>query len=72
MIKNKKITNKWWYEEIAEDYLSNNMSSYIIRIKRYGLMPLLECAVWIVTPFCIRCYAGKIRRGIKSLDWSKK
>jgi len=65
MISSSKITEKWWYEEIAEEYLSNHMNSYRIRIKKYGIFPLVECAVWLITPFCIRCYAGIIRQKLK-------
>ena len=61
----KKITEKWWYEEIAGKYLSNNMNSYRIRIKKYGIRPAIECAIWLITPFCIRCYAGIIRQKFK-------
>lgn len=61
-ISKGEITNKWWFEEIGGEYLSGNMNSYVTRIKRYGLMPLLECCVWLIMPFCIRCYAGILRR----------
>lgn len=64
-VSSGEVTGKWWFEEIANEYLSCNMNSYIIRIKRYGIMPLIECGVWLVTPFCIRCYAGIIRRRLK-------
>ena len=63
-ISKGKVTSKWWFEEIGGEYLSGNMNSYITRIKRYGLMPLLECCVWLITPFCIRCYLGILRRKI--------
>lgn len=55
------INNRWWYSEIASDYLSDNMKSYMIRIKRYGLMHAIECAIWLITPFCLKCYFGLIR-----------
>jgi poly-gamma-glutamate capsule biosynthesis protein CapA/YwtB (metallophosphatase superfamily) len=61
---NKEITNKWWFEEIGEEYLIGNLNSYVTRIKKYGLMPFLECCVWLITPFCLKCYAGLIRRNI--------
>ena len=71
-IGSDKISEKWWYEEIAEEYLSNNMNSYIVRIKRYGIIPLMECAVWLITPFCIRCHMGNIRRKLKGSNRGKK
>lgn len=64
-ISSKKITEKWWYEEIAGKYLSSNMNSYRVRIKKYGVFPLIECFIWLITPFCIRCYAGIIRQKFK-------
>ncbi|WP_440946608.1 CapA family protein [Methanosarcina sp. T3] len=61
-----KITNKWWFEKIGEEYLVGNINSYIFRIKKYGLVPLLECFFWLFTPFCIRCYIGTLRLLIKN------
>lgn len=61
-ISEGEITSKWWFEEIGGEYLSGNMNSYVTRIKRYGLIPLLECCVWLIMPFCIRCYLGILRR----------
>jgi poly-gamma-glutamate synthesis protein (capsule biosynthesis protein) len=61
-VSSREVTSKWWFEEIANEYLSGNMNSYAIRIKRYGIVPIIECGIWLVTPFCIRCYAGIIRR----------
>lgn len=60
------ITNKWWFEKIGEEYLVGNVNSYIFRIKKYGLAPLLECFFWLFTPFCIRCYIGALRLLIKN------
>ncbi|TRZ52827.1 MAG: CapA family protein [Dehalococcoidia bacterium] len=65
-VSDGEMTNKWWFEEIAETYLSSNMNSYINKIKRYGFFHLLECIVWLATPFCIRCYAGIIRQRFKA------
>jgi len=64
-IINGTITWKWWFEEIAEEYLSGNMKSWIIRIKKYGVKHLLQCLLWLVSPFCIKCYMGVIRKRIK-------
>ena len=60
-IRNGGVTNKWWFEQIANEYLSGNLRSYTLRIRRHGIKPLLECALWLITPFCIRCYAGIVR-----------
>jgi len=56
------LTEKWWFEEIAKEYLSGNMKSWIIRIRRYGIRHLLQCIRWLVSPFCIKCYLGMLRR----------
>jgi len=60
------ITNKWWFEEIGEEYLIGNVNSYVTRIKKYGLIPLFECMIWLFTPFCIQCYIGILIKNIKS------
>lgn len=61
-----KITNKWWFEEIGEEYLIGNINSYVTRIKKYGLIPFFECMIWLLTPFCIQCYIGILIKNIKS------
>lgn len=63
-LNNQTLTSKWWYEEIAPIYLSNNLRSYKIRIKKYGIKPFMECMVWLMTPFCIHCYLGLMRKKI--------
>jgi len=40
-IKNGKVTNKWWFEEIANEYLSGNLRSSAVRIRKYGIRHLL-------------------------------
>ena len=66
-ISNGTITWKWWFEQIAGEYLSGNMKSWIIRIKKYGMKHLLQCLRWLASPFCIKCYLGIIRKRIKHL-----
>ena len=61
------VTERWWFEQIAWEYLSGNMKSFIVRIKRYGFMHFLQCIRWLLSPFCLRCYAAIIRRGIKRI-----
>jgi poly-gamma-glutamate capsule biosynthesis protein CapA/YwtB (metallophosphatase superfamily) len=60
-ITNGGVTKKWWFEEIAKEYLSGNLSSCAKRIKKYGIRSLLECCLWLITPFCIECYMAIIR-----------
>jgi len=71
-VSSGEVTSKWWFEKIANEYLLGNINSYITRIKRYGIVPLIECGIWLVTPFCIRCYAGIIRRRLKGVREVKR
>ena len=57
-----RFTRAQWFEEIAPVYMKMNIESYRYRIRRRGLLPLMEMGVWFFTPFCLRCYAGLIRR----------
>lgn len=66
-IKDDQITWGWWFERIAGEYLSGNMKSFIIRIKRYGVKHLLQCIKWLICPFCLCCYAGIIRLELNKL-----
>ncbi len=66
-INHGTITWGWWFEEIAQEYLSGNMKSYIIKIKRYGFRHFLQTIVWLVSPFCLICYGAIIRRRLRRL-----
>lgn len=63
-INNGTVTWRWWFEQIAGENLSGNMKSWIIRIKKYGVKHLLQCVLWLVSPFCIKCYLGIIRKRV--------
>ena len=56
------LTERWWFEKIAGEYLSSNMKSWIIRIKKYGIRHFLQCTKWLISPFCIKCWTGIILR----------
>jgi len=56
------LSEKWWFEEIAAEYLSGNTKSFIIRVKKYGVRHLLQGMIWLISPFCLRCYVAIIRR----------
>ncbi|NVL90061.1 MAG: CapA family protein [Desulfobacterales bacterium] len=64
-ISNGMLTWGWWLEQIAGEYLSGNMRSYIFRIKKYGASHFLQCVRWLISPFCIRCYVAIIKRRFK-------
>lgn len=70
-VSSRTITKSWWFEQIAEEYLSGNMNSYKYRIKNHGIFPLIECIVWLATPFNINCYLGIIRKRLKK-SWSEE
>ena len=70
-INNGTITWRWWFEQIAGEYLSDNMKSFIVRIKRYGFRHFLQCSIWLISPFCLRCYAGIIRQIAKRF-WGRR
>ncbi len=59
------LTERWWFEQIADEYLSGNMKSWIIRIKKYGIKHFLQCIKWLISPFVIRCYIGILTRKLK-------
>jgi len=59
------FTERWWFEEIAAEYLSGNMKSWIIRIKRYGIKHFFRCIKWLTSPFTIQCYAGFLSKKLK-------
>ena len=55
-----RVTHEFWFEQIGYEYLRGNMSSWIIRVKRYGIRHLLQCIKWLISLFVIRCYIGTI------------
>ena len=60
-----ELTGARWFEEIAPVYMRMNYESYRYRIRHNGPLPILEMMVWLVTPFCLKCYAGLIRRALR-------
>jgi len=64
-LRDGEITNKWWFGEICGEYLTGNIRNYKVRIRRYGIKHLLECMVWLISPFCLRCYAAIVRRKLR-------
>ena len=61
------VTEKWWFEQIAHEYLSGNMKSFVLRIKKYGFRHFLQCVRWLISPFSLKCYAAIFRRKAKEL-----
>lgn len=57
-----KITPWFWYEEASTVYLSSQIQSYSIRIKRYGPMHLYLFIRWLFSPFVLKMILGWIRK----------
>ncbi len=66
-IKEKKIDEKWWFEEIGEKYLKENLTSWKKRIKQYGFSHLLKAGRWCLSSFPRKCFLGVVRRHLKYL-----
>lgn len=64
-VTENRITNRWWFEQIAGNYMKMNLESYRLRIREHGVLPLFECGVWLATPFCLQCYGGLLRRRLR-------
>ena len=64
-IKNGTITEKWWFEQIADEYLYENGRSFIIRIRKYGVKHLVMFMVWLITPFVLKCYRGWLGKRLR-------
>ena len=60
-----EITESMWFKEIANTYLSGNMKSWVVRIKKYGIKHFLQCIRWLISSFVIRCYAGFLLKKLK-------
>jgi len=60
-----KITDKWWFQEIGKEYLSGNIKSWIIRIKKYGIKHSFQFLKWTISPFTAKCYMGALRRCLR-------
>ena len=63
-----KITPKFWYEKASVVYLSSQIESYFIRIKRYGLKHLYIFIRWLLTPFVLKMILGCIRHRVKNIS----
>lgn len=62
------LTTSFWFEQVASAYLSNNNSSFIKRIKTYGISHLFSYLKWLISPFVLKCYFGIIRKSFKKID----
>lgn len=63
-----EISENKWFEEYSKIFPKNlkvNIGAYIFKIKNYGIKHLLYFIMWLISPFCIKCYIGIIRSKIK-------
>jgi len=60
-----RVTEAWWFEQIASTYLLTNTYSWRTRIKRYGLRHAFQCMRWLVSPFVLRCYAALLTKALR-------
>ena len=63
-----KITSRFWYQEASPAYLSSQIESYFIRIKRYDLKHLYLFIRWLLTPFVFKMILGCIRHRVKNIS----
>jgi poly-gamma-glutamate synthesis protein (capsule biosynthesis protein) len=66
-IARNMIYEDWWFEQIAASYLFGNMESWMIRIKKYGLMHFFQFFKWLIFPFNLKCYLALLRKEIKRI-----
>lgn len=61
-IREGRITEKWWFEQVAPVYLQGNVAAWRRRIRRYGIGHFKQFLRWLVSGFTIKCYLGLLRR----------
>lgn len=63
-----EISENKWFEEYSKIYIKNfklSIGACIFKIKNYGIKHLLYFIIWLISPFCIKCYIGIIRSEFK-------
>jgi poly-gamma-glutamate capsule biosynthesis protein CapA/YwtB (metallophosphatase superfamily) len=61
-IRENRITERWWFEQVAPIYLGGHLEAWIKRVRRYGLKHFMQFMRWLVSGFTIKCYLGYLRR----------
>jgi len=54
-------------EQICGKHLKDSVESYIILIKRYGFRYALKFIKWLISPFCLKCYASIVKKKFKEI-----
>lgn len=64
-IVENRITWSWWYANIANPYLSGNLRAWWVRMRRYGIRHVFQCARWAVSSFVLHCFVGLFRADLR-------
>ena len=54
------IKSTFWCEEASEIYLTSQIESYFIRIRKYGIKHLFMFGTWLINPFTFKMECGYI------------
>ena len=63
-IREGRVTEKWWFEQVAPVYLQANLKAWATRMRKYGLRHFVQLVHWLVSGFTIKCYLGLLRTRI--------
>ena len=61
-LQNSNIKPTFWYEEASEIYLTSQIESYFIRIRKYGIKHLFMFGRWLINPFTLKMGYGYLRK----------
>jgi poly-gamma-glutamate synthesis protein (capsule biosynthesis protein) len=59
-LQNNNIKPTYWYRDVAEIYLTSQIESYLIRIRKYGLKHVFMFLKWFMSPFVLKMECGYI------------
>ncbi len=63
-IRENRITERWWFEQVAPVYLQGNLAAWFRRIRRYGVRHFKQFLRWLVSGFTVKCYLGLLRKRV--------
>lgn len=61
-IRENRITERWWFEQVAPVYLHGHLKAWMKRVRKYGLWHFVQFMRWLVSGFTIKCYLGWLRK----------
>jgi len=56
------LSRQHWLDKIAPRYLSDSITSWKVRIHRYGKLHLAKCCIWFLSPFVLRCLFSVVKQ----------